>query len=86
LNRSLGQSAAKIWLAKICPERVNHTFFVTSSFLLKIWFLSHHFSSRYARKPFKGSNNADFGFVSRKTGAKKWPVGAQSQVNSGPKR
>jgi len=35
LNSSMTQSAAKLWLAKIFPERTNHTFYVTFLFLLK---------------------------------------------------
>jgi len=80
LNRSLAQSAAGLWLAKICPERGNHLF---CYFLSKIRFLSHGFGSRYARKPFNGSKDMDFGLVSIKAGSKKvarW-IGAQSQVN-----
>jgi len=26
LNSSLAQSAAELWLAKVCPERVNYAF------------------------------------------------------------
>jgi len=57
---------------QILPERANHTFFVTFSVLTKIRFLSYDFGSRYARKLLKGSNNVDFGLVSKKQETKKW--------------
>jgi len=88
LNSSLAQSAAKLWLVKFCPERANHTFFVTFSVLTKIRFLSHDFGSRYARKLLKGSNNVDLGLVSKKTGDKKMVlVGLVPRVRyAGPKK
>jgi len=82
LNSSLAQSAAEVWLAKICPVNANHTFCVTL-FLSKIEFLSYNLGSSYARKPIKGFKDIDFSLVFQKTSAKKmacW-VGAQGQVN-----
>ena len=37
-----------------------------SKILVNFWFMSCNFRSRYARKSFKGSNDADFGLVSKK--------------------
>jgi len=66
LNSSLAQSAAELWLTKVWPEIANAIFCVTYLFLSKIGFLSHNFSSRYARKSNKGSKDTDFGIVSKK--------------------
>jgi len=57
-------------------------------FLSKICFLSHNFGFSYARKPIKGSKDADFSFVSNKTWAKKMAggVGTQGQVISAKKQ
>jgi len=75
LNSSIAQSAAELWLDKMWPEVGNDTFCVTFLFLSKIGFLSHNFGFRYARKPIKGSKDADFSLVSKKTLAKKWLAG-----------
>jgi len=53
-------------LAKICPERANHTFPGTFAFMSKRKFLSHNFGSRCARKPIKGSKDSDDSLVSKK--------------------
>jgi len=37
-----------------------------SKLWVNFWFMSHNFRSRYARKSFKGSKDADFGLVSKK--------------------
>jgi len=34
--------------------------------LVNFWFMSHNFCSRYARKSFKVSKDADFALVSKK--------------------
>jgi len=52
--------------------------------LSKTGFLSHNFGYIYARKPVKGSIDADFGLVFNKTLSQKmgqW-LGAKDQVNS----
>jgi len=67
LNSSLAQSAAQLWLVKLCPERENYTFSEKFWILLKTRFFSHNFGSRYASKSFKGSIDADFRLVYNKT-------------------
>jgi len=67
LNSSLAQSAAKQWLAKVCPERTNYTFHETFSFLSKAEFLNHNFGSRYATKSIKSSEDSDDSLVSNKS-------------------
>jgi len=41
--------------------------FVGAEIFTNFWDFIHNFGSRYARKPFKGSKDADFGLVSKKT-------------------
>jgi len=38
LNSSLAQSAAQLWLAKVCPGRANYTFSKTFEFCQKLVF------------------------------------------------
>jgi len=82
LNRSLAQSAADLWLAKVWSETANVTFCVTFLFLAKFGFLSHNLGFKYARKPIKGSKDADFSLVSKTNLEPKmgcW-IGAQGQA------
>ena len=51
-------------------------------------FFVHNFGYKYARKPFKGSKDAEFGLVSKKTWAKimgQW-VGVQGKVKAAKKK
>jgi len=66
LNSSLVQSAAELRLAKVWSEMADVTFCVTFLILSKIVFLSDNFGYRYARKPLKGSKDADFSLISNK--------------------
>jgi len=65
-------------MAKICPERANHTFCETFFFLLKTGYLSHCCVPRYARKQIKGFKDSDDSLVSKNLSQKMahW-VGAQ---------
>ena len=74
LNSSLAQSAVELWLAKLCRERVDHTFPATSWFLSKMEILSHHFGTIHARKSTKGSNDACDSLVSKKSLGQKMAV------------
>jgi len=67
LNSSLAQSAAELQLAKVCPEREKYAFFETFLILPKTGFLTHNFGYRYASRSIKGSIDADFGLVFKKT-------------------
>jgi len=67
LNNSLAQSAAELWLAKVCPGRANHAF--TEKFWIRpnAGFLTHNFGHRYASKSIKGPIDTDFDLVYKKT-------------------
>jgi len=56
--------------------------FVGVEILTTFWFLWHHFGSRYARKPIKGSKVSDDSLVSTKTWEKKCThyIGVQVRV------
>jgi len=67
LNSSLALPAAELWLAKVCPERVNCAFSQKFQIRQKNGFLTHNFGYRYASKSIKGSVDADFDLVFNKT-------------------
>jgi len=83
LNSSLAQSAAKSWLAKICPEKANHTLRGTFAFLPKFEFLSHDSDSSFARKPIKGPEDSDDYLASKKILEPRMTLwfGAQDKTN-----
>jgi len=56
--------------------------------LVNFWFMSLNFRSRYARKSFKGSKDADFGLVSKKIlSQKNSPMGCgPGPGKGGPKK
>jgi len=51
------------------------TAFVGVTFFTRVWFLIHNFGSKCARKPIKGSKDADHSLVAIKTWAKNGSVG-----------
>jgi len=53
--------------------------FVVVEILTTFWFLCHHFVSRYARKPIKGSKNSDDSLFSKKLERKNWLIGLASK-------
>jgi len=63
LQGSLAQSAAELWLAKVCPERANYAFSEKFWIRPKTGFLTYNFGHKYASKSFKGSIDADFNLV-----------------------
>jgi len=63
LNSSLAQSAAELWLARVCPKRANYAFSEKFGIRTKTGFLAHNFGYRYASKSIKGSIDADFDLV-----------------------
>jgi len=67
LNSSIVKSAGELWpviaMGIIYPGSV----FVGVEFLPIFLFLSHHFGSRYARKPIKVSKDSDDSLESKKT-------------------
>jgi len=67
LNSSLAQSAAELWLAKVCPERANYAF--SEKFLItpKTGYLTHNFGYRYASMSIQGSSDMEFHVVFNKT-------------------
>jgi len=67
LNSSLAQSAAELWLAKVCPERANYAFSKKFGIGPNTRFLTHNFGYRYASKSIMGSVDADIGLVFKKT-------------------
>jgi len=67
LNNSLPQSAAELWLAKVCSERENHAFSEKFPIRPKTGFFTHNFGYRYISKSIKGSIDADFDLVFNKT-------------------
>jgi len=80
LNSSLALSAAKLWPAKVWPERANDAFSEKLGIRPKTWFLAHNFGHRYASKSIKGSIDADFHLVfnqtlSQKNGSMGWGPG-----------
>jgi len=48
------------------PNNFHRAIFVGPEIFTNFCFLIHNFGYRYARKPFKGSNDADFCLVSEK--------------------
>ena len=62
LNSPLAQSDGDLLPGEKCPQ----SGFWGSKILINFWFMSHIFRSRYARKSFKGSKDADIGLVSKK--------------------
>jgi len=80
LNRSLAQSAAELWLAKVCPERANYAFSEKFWIRPKTGFLTYNFGYRYASKSIQSSIDADFDLVfnttlSQKSGSMGWGPG-----------
>ena len=80
LNSSLAQSAAELWLAKVCPERVNYAFSEKFWIRPKTGFLTHNFGYRYAGMSIQSSIDADFHLVfnktlSQKNGSMRWGLG-----------
>ena len=71
LNSSLAQSAAELWLAKVCPERPKYVFSEKFWIRPKTGFLTHNFGNRYASKSIQGSIDADFDLVFNKTFSQK---------------
>jgi len=66
-NSSLAQSAAELWLAKVCPKRANYAFSEKFWISSRTGFLTHNFGYRYASKSIKGSLDADVDLVFNKT-------------------
>jgi len=66
-NSSLAQSAAELWLPKVCPERANYAFSEKFSIRPKTGILTHNFGYKYVSKSIKGSTGADFNLVFKKT-------------------
>jgi len=66
LNSSLAQSAAELWLAKVCPKKANCAFSEKFRIRPKTVFFTHNFGYRYAGKSIKGSIDADFDLVFNK--------------------
>jgi len=67
LNSSLAQSAAELWLTKVCPKRANYAFSEKFRIRPKTGFLAHNFGHRYAGKSIKGSIDTDFDLIFNKT-------------------
>ena len=67
MNSSLAQSAAELWLAKVCPERANFAFSEKFRIRPTTGFLTHNFGYRYASKSIKGSTDADVDLVFKNT-------------------
>jgi len=67
LNSSLAQSAAELWLAKVCPAKVNYAFSEKLGIMTKTGLLTNNFGYRYATKSIKSSVDADVDLVFNKT-------------------
>jgi len=67
LNSSLAQSAAELWLSKVCPERANCAFSEKFCIRPKTGILTNNFAYRYASKSIKDSIDADLHLVFNKT-------------------
>jgi len=63
LNSSLAQTDGELLPGAKCPPE----WFLREQNFVNFWFMSHTFCSRDARKSFKGSIDADFGLVSKKS-------------------
>ena len=77
---ALAQSAAELWLAKVCPKRANYAFSEKLGIRPKTGFLAYNFGHRCASKSIKGSVDADFLLVfnktlSQKNGSMAWDPG-----------
>ena len=81
-NSSLAQSAGESWPVMAMGIKYPGSAFVEVEFLPHFWFLSHHFGSRYARKPIKGFKDLDDSLDSKKNWSQKMVryVAAQVQV------
>ena len=67
LNSSLAQSAADLWLDKLCPTREIYVFSEKFWIRPKTGFLTHNFGHKCASESIKDSTDGDFDLVFNKT-------------------